>query len=227
MQEILSTDACMTDENVEVSIFDLTQDIMFKKQFALIDELDFRLGQVNDEDDVLESARLKIHCIYYFMFDDKEKEHFTHIKNFIIVSNNKLIKRIKNSTVEGFLDEDTNTIEEVHLNKLFLVLLKEYAPELRYTDYKDDVLSNINQYIYLLNETYFDDFSLFQDNVLYGICIGKSIVDYKKFLSPAEWDRFQYSFYHLFYSIQEFPTDDEILDIEKDIEDKVDLLYVK
>lgn len=227
MQEILSTDACMTDKNVEVSIFDLTQDIMFKKQFALIDELDFRLGQVNDEDDVLESARLKIYYIYYFMFDDKEKEYFTHIKNFIIASNNKLIKRIKNSTVEGFLDEDTNTIEEVHLNKLFLVLLKEYAPELRYTDYKDDVLSNINQYIYLLNETYFDDFSLFQDNVLYGICIGKSVVDYKKFLTPVEWDRFQYSFYHLFYSIQEFPTDNEILDIEKDIEDKVDLLYVK
>lgn len=227
MQEILSTNACMTDENAEVSIFDLTQDIMFKKQFALIDELDFRLGKVDDEDDVLESARLKIYYIYYFMFDDKEKEYFTHIKNFIIASNNKLIKRIKNSTVEGFLDEDVNTIEEVHLNKLFLVLLKEYAPELRYTDYKDDVLSNINQYIYLLNETYFDDFSLFQDNVLYGICIGKSIVDYKKFLSPAEWDRFQYSFYHLFYSIQEFPTDDEILDIEKDIEDKVDLLYVK
>lgn len=113
------------------------------------------------------------------------------------------------------------------LNKLFLVLLKEYAPELRYTDYKDDVLSNMNKYIYLLNATYFDDFSLFQDNVLYGICIGNSVVDYKKFLTPAEWDRFQYSIYHLFYSIQEFPTDDEILDIEKNIESKVDLLYVK
>lgn len=224
MQEILSTDACMTDE---VSIFDLTQDIMFKKQFALIDELDFRLGKLKTTDDVLETIRLKIYYIYYFMLDDKEKEYFTHIKNFIILSNNDLIKRIKNTTVEGFFDEDENTIEEMCLNKLFLVLLKEYAPELRYTDYKDDVLSNMNKYIYLLNATYFDDFSLFQDNVLYGICIGNSVVDYKKFLTPAEWDRFQYSIYHLFYSIQEFPTDDEILDIEKNIESKVDLLYVK
>lgn len=224
MQEILSTDTCMTDE---VSIFDLTQDIMFKKQFALIDELDFRLGKLKTTDDVLETIRLKIYYIYYFMLDDKEKEYFTHIKNFIILSNNDLIKRIKNTTVEGFFDEDENTIEEMCLNKLFLVLLKEYAPELRYTDYKDDVLSNMNKYIYLLNATYFDDFSLFQDNVLYGICIGNSVVDYKKFLTPAEWDRFQYSIYHLFYSIQEFPTDDEILDIEKNIESKVDLLYVK
>lgn len=224
MQEILSTDICMTDE---VSIFDLTQDIMFKKQFALIDELDFRLGKLKTTDDVLETIRLKIYYIYYFMLDDKEKEYFTHIKNFIILSNNDLIKRIKNTTVEGFFDEDENTIEEICLNKLFLVLLKEYAPELRYTDYKDDVLSNMNKYIYLLNATYFDDFSLFQDNVLYGICIGNSVVDYKKFLTPAEWDRFQYSIYHLFYSIQEFPTDDEILDIEKNIESKVDLLYVK
>lgn len=224
MQEILSTDICMTDE---VSIFDLTQDIMFKKQFALIDELDFRLGKLKTTDDVLETIRLKIYYIYYFMLDDKEKEYFTHIKNFIILSNNDLIKRIKNTTVEGFFDEDENTIEEMCLNKLFLVLLKEYAPELRYTDYKDDVLSNMNKYIYLLNATYFDDFSLFQDNVLYGICIGNSVVDYKKFLTPAEWDRFQYSIYHLFYSIQEFPTDDEILDIEKNIESKVDLLYVK
>lgn len=224
MQEILSTDTCMTDE---VSIFDLTQDIMFKKQFALIDELDFRLGKLKTTDDVLETIRLKIYYIYYFMLDDKEKEYFTHIKNFIILSNNDLIKRIKNTTVEGFFDEDENTIEEMCLNKLFLVLLKEYAPELRYTDYKDDVLSNMNKYIYLLNATYFDDFSLFQDNVLYGICIGNSVVDYKKFLTPAEWDRFQYSIYHLFYSIQEYPTDDEILDIEKNIESKVDLLYVK
>lgn len=224
MQEILSTDTCMTDE---VSIFDLTQDIMFKKQFALIDELDFRLGKLKTTDDVLETIRLKIYYIYYFMLDDKEKEYFTHIKNFIILSNNDLIKRIKNTTVEGFFDEDENTIEEMCLNKLFLVLLKEYAPELRYTDYKNDVLSNMNKYIYLLNATYFDDFSLFQDNVLYGICIGNSVVDYKKFLTPAEWDRFQYSIYHLFYSIQEFPTDDEILDIEKNIESKVDLLYVK
>lgn len=224
MQEILSTDICMTDE---VSIFDLTQDIMFKKQFALIDELDFRLGKLKTTDDVLETIRLKIYYIYYFMLDNKEKEYFTHIKNFIILSNNDLIKRIKNTTVEGFFDEDENTIEEMCLNKLFLVLLKEYAPELRYTDYKDDVLSNMNKYIYLLNATYFDDFSLFQDNVLYGICIGNSVVDYKKFLTPAEWDRFQYSIYHLFYSIQEFPTDDEILDIEKNIESKVDLLYVK
>lgn len=224
MQEILSTDTCMTDE---VSIFDLTQDIMFKKQFALIDELDFRLGKLKTTDDVLETIRLKIYYIYYFMLDDKEKEYFIHIKNFIILSNNDLIKRIKNTTVEGFFDEDENTIEEMCLNKLFLVLLKEYAPELRYTDYKDDVLSNMNKYIYLLNATYFDDFSLFQDNVLYGICIGNSVVDYKKFLTPAEWDRFQYSIYHLFYSIQEFPTDDEILDIEKNIESKVDLLYVK
>lgn len=224
MQEILSTDTCMTDE---VSIFDLTQDIMFKKQFALIDELDFRLGKLKTTDDVLETIRLKIYYIYYFMLDDKEKEYFTHIKNFIILSNNDLIKRIKNTTVEGFFDEDENTIEEMCLNKLFLVLLKEYAPELRYTDYKDDVLSNMNKYIYLLNATYFDDFSLFQDNVLYGICIGNSVVDYKKFLTPAEWDRFQYSIYHLFYSIQEFPTDDEILDIEKNIESKIDLLYVK
>lgn len=224
MQEILSTDTCMTDE---VSIFDLTQDIMFKKQFALIDELDFRLGKLKTTDDVLETIRLKIYYIYYFMLDDKEKEYFTHIKNFIILSNNDLIKRIKNTTVEGFFNEDENTIEEMCLNKLFLVLLKEYAPELRYTDYKDDVLSNMNKYIYLLNATYFDDFSLFQDNVLYGICIGNSVVDYKKFLTPAEWDRFQYSIYHLFYSIQEFPTDDEILDIEKNIESKVDLLYVK
>lgn len=224
MQEILSTDTCMTDE---VSIFDLTQDIMFKKQFALIDELDFRLGKMNTADDVIEPARLKIYYIYYFMLDNKEKEYFTHIKNFIILSNNDLIKRIKNTTVEGFFDEDENTIEEMCLNKLFLVLLKEYAPELKYTDYKDDVLSNMNKYIYLLNATYFDDFSLFQDNVLYGICIGNSVVDYKKFLTPAEWDRFQYSIYHLFYSIQEFPTDDEILDIEKNIESKVDLLYVK
>ena len=188
MQEILSTDTCMTDE---VSIFDLTQDIMFKKQFALIDELDFRLGKLKTTDDVLETIRLKIYYIYYFMLDDKEKEYFTHIKNFIILSNNDLIKRIKNTTVEGFFDEDENTIEEMCLNKLFLVLLKEYAPELRYTDYKDDVLSNMNKYIYLLNATYFDDFSLFQDNVLYGICIGNSVVDYKKFLTPAEWDRFQ------------------------------------
>lgn len=224
MQEILSTDTCMTDE---ASIFDLTQDIMFKKQFALIDELDFRLGKLKTTDDVLETIRLKIYYIYYFMLDDKEKEYFTHIKNFIILSNNDLIKRIKNTTVEGFFDEDENAIEEMCLNKLFLVLLKEYAPELRYTDYKDDVLSNMNKYIYLLNATYFDDFSLFQDNVLYGICIGNSVVDYKKFLTPAEWDRFQYSIYHLFYSIQEFPTDDEILDIEKNIESKVDLLYVK
>lgn len=224
MQEILSTDTCMTDE---VSIFDLTQDIMFKKQFALIDELDFRLGKLKTTDDVFETIRLKIYYIYYFMLDDKEKEYFTHIKNFIILSNNDLIKRIKNTTVEGFFDEDENTVEEMCLNKLFLVLLKEYAPELRYTDYKDDVLSNMNKYIYLLNATYFDDFSLFQDNVLYGICIGNSVVDYKKFLTPAEWDRFQYSIYHLFYSIQEFPTDDEILDIEKNIESKVDLLYVK
>lgn len=224
MQEILSTDTCMTDE---VSIFDLTQDIMFKKQFALIDELDFRLGKLKTTDDVLETIRLKIYYIYYFMLDDKEKQYFAHIKNFIILSNNDLIKRIKNTTVEGFFDEDENTIEEMCLNKLFLVLLKEYAPELRYTDYKDDVLSNMNKYIYLLNATYFDDFSLFQDNVLYGICIGNSVVDYKKFLTPAEWDRFQYSIYHLFYSIQEFPTDDEILDIEKNIESKVDLLYVK
>jgi hypothetical protein len=224
MQEILSTDTCMTNE---VSIFDLTQDIMFKKQFVLIDELDFRLGKLKTTDDVLETIRLKIYYIYYFMLDDKEKEYFTHIKNFIILSNNDLIKRIKNTTVEGFFDEDENTIEEMCLNKLFLVLLKEYAPELRYTDYKDDVLSNMNKYIYLLNATYFDDFSLFQDNVLYGICIGNSVVDYKKFLTPAEWDRFQYSIYHLFYSIQEFPTDDEILDIEKNIESKVDLLYVK
>lgn len=224
MQEILSTDTCMTDE---VSIFDLIQDIMFKKQFALIDELDFRLGKLKTTDDVLETIRLKIYYIYYFMLDDKEKEYFIHIKNFIILSNNDLIKRIKNTTVEGFFDEDENTIEEMCLNKLFLVLLKEYAPELRYTDYKDDVLSNMNKYIYLLNATYFDDFSLFQDNVLYGICIGNSVVDYKKFLTPAEWDRFQYSIYHLFYSIQEFPTDDEILDIEKNIESKVDLLYVK
>lgn len=224
MQEILSTDTYMTDE---VSIFDLTQDIMFKKQFALIDELDFRLGKLKTTDDVLETIRLKIYYIYYFMLDDKEKEYFTHIKNFIILSNNDLIKRIKNTTVEGFFDEDENTIEEMYLNKLFLVLLKKYAPELRYTDYKDDVLSNMNKYIYLLNATYFDDFSLFQDNVLYGICIGNSVVDYKKFLTPAEWDRFQYSIYHLFYSIQEFPVDDEILDIEKNIESKVDLLYVK
>lgn len=224
MQEILSTDTCMTDE---VSIFDLAQDIMFKKQFALIDELDFRLGKMNTADDVIEPARLKIYYIYYFMLDNKEKEYFTHIKNFIILSNNDLIKRIKNTTVEGFFDEDENTIEEMCLNKLFLVLLKEYAPELRYTDYKDDVLSNMNKYIYLLNATYFDDFSLFQDNVLYGICIGNSIVDYKKFLTTAEWDRFQYSLYHLFYSIQEFQPDNEILDIEKNIESKVDLLYVK
>lgn len=224
MQEILSTDTCMTNE---VSIFDLTQDIMFKKQFALIDELDFKLGKLKTTDDVLETIRLKIYYIYYFMLDDKEKEYFTHIKNFIILSNNDLIKRIKNTTVEDFFDEDENTIEEMCLNKLFLVLLKEYAPELRYTDYKDDVLSNMNKYIYLLNATYFDDFSLFQDNVLYGICIGNSVVDYKKFLTPAEWDRFQYSIYYLFYNIQEFPTDDEILDIEKNIESKVDLLYVK
>lgn len=224
MQEILSTDTCMTDE---VSIFDLAQDIMFKKQFALIDELDFRLGKINTTDDVIESARLKIYYIYYFMLDNNEKEYFTHIKNFIILSNNDLIKRIKNTTVEGFFDEGENTIEEIYLNKLFLVLLKEYAPELKYTDYKDDVLSNMNKYIYLLNETYFDDFSLFQDNVLYGICIGNSVVDYKKFLTTAEWDRFQYSIYNLFYSIQEYPTDNEILDIENRIESKVDLLYVK
>lgn len=224
MQEILSTDTCMIDE---VSIFDLAQDIMFKKQFALIDDLDFRLGKLKTADDVLESTRLKIYYIYYFMLDNNEKEYFTHIKNFIILSNNDLIKRIKNTTVEGFFDEDENTIEEICLNKLFLVLLKEYAPELRYTDYKDDVLSNMNKYIYLLNATYFDDFSLFQDNVLYGICIGNSVVDYKKFLTAAEWDRFQYSIYHLFYSIQEYPTDNEILDIEKNIESKVDLLYVK
>ena len=83
MQEILSTDTCMTDE---VSIFDLTQDIMFKKQFALIDELDFRLGKLKTTDDVLETIRLKIYYIYYFMLDDKEKEYFTHIKNFIILS---------------------------------------------------------------------------------------------------------------------------------------------
>lgn len=70
MQEILSTDTCMTDE---VSIFDLTQDIMFKKQFALIDELDFRLGKLKTTDDVLETIRLKIYYIYYFMLDDKEK----------------------------------------------------------------------------------------------------------------------------------------------------------
>ena len=224
MQEILSTDTCMTNE---VSIFDLAQDIMFKKQFALIDELDFRLGKINTTDDVIESARLKIYYIYYFMLDNNEKEYFTHIKNFIILSNNDLIKRIKNTTVEGFFDEGENTIEEIYLNKLFLVLLKEYAPELKYTDYKDDVLSNMNKYIYLLNATYFDDFSLFQDNVLYGICIGNSVVDYKKFLTVAEWDRFQYSIYHLFYSIQEYPTDNEILDIENRIESKVDLLYVK
>ena len=143
------------------------------------------------------------------------------------MSNNDLIKRIKNTTVEGFFDEGENTIEEIYLNKLFLVLLKEYAPELKYTDYKDDVLSNMNKYIYLLNETYFDDFSLFQDNVLYGICIGNSVVDYKKFLTAAEWDRFKYSIYNLFYSIQEYPTDNEILDIENRIESKVDLLYVK
>ena len=61
MQEILSTDTCMTDE---ISIFDLTQDIMFKKQFALIDELDFRLGKLNTADDVIEPARLKIYYIY-------------------------------------------------------------------------------------------------------------------------------------------------------------------
>ena len=133
----------------------------------------------------------------------------------------------KNTTVEGFFDEGENTIEEIYLNKLFLVLLKEYAPELKYTDYKDDVLSNMNKYIYLLNATYFDDFSLFQDNVLYGICIGNSVVDYKKFLTAAEWDRFQYSIYYLFYGIKEFPTDNEILDIENRIESKVDLLYVK
>ena len=143
------------------------------------------------------------------------------------MSNNDLIKRIKNTTVEGFFDEGENTIEEIYLNKLFLVLLKEYAPELKYTDYKDDVLSNMNKYIYLLNATYFDDFSLFQDNVLYGICIGNSVVDYKKFLTAAEWDRFQYSIYYLFYGIKEFPTDNEILDIENRIESKVDLLYVK
>lgn len=227
MQEILSTETCMINENEEISIFDLAQDIMFKKQLALIDELDFRLGKINDIDDVLESARLKIYYIYYFMMDDREKDHFIHIKNFIILSNNSLIKRIKNTTVEGFLEGDENTIEEIQLNKLFLFLLKEYAPELKYKDYKDEILSSLNKYIYLLNETYFDDFSLFQDNVLYGICIGNSVVDYKKFLTPVEWDRFQYSFYHLFYSIQEFPTDNEIIDIEKNIEDKVDLLYVK
>ena len=224
MQEILSTDTCMTNE---VSIFDLAQDIMFKKQFALIDDLDFRLGKINTTDDVIESARLKIYYIYYFMLDNNEKEYFTHIKNFIILSNNDLIKRIKNTTVEGFFDEGENTIEEIYLNKLFLVLLKEYAPELKYTDYKDDVLSNMNKYIYLLNATYFDDFSLFQDNVLYGICIGNSVVDYKKFLTAAECDRFQYSIYYLFYGIKEFPTDNEILDIENRIESKVDLLYVK
>ena len=54
-----------------------------------------------------------------------------------------------------------------------------------------------------------------------------SVVDYKKFLTAAEFDRFQYSIYNLFYSIQEYPTDNEILDIENRIESKVDLLYVK
>ena len=231
MQETLSTDICMNDKEEVYSFFDLIQNIMFKKQFALIDELDFRLGKMDlsgdDDGDIPESVRLKIYYVYYFMLDEKEKEYFIHIRNFIIISNNNLIKRVKNTTIEGFFDKDMNEIEEIQLNKLFLVILKEYAPELKYKDYKDEVLSNINQYIYLLNETYFDDFSLFQDNVLYGICIGNSLIDYKKFLTPVEWDRFKYGFYNLFYNIQEFPVDNEVLDIEQDIANKVDFLYVK
>ncbi len=226
MQETLSTETCMTDEK-EFSFYDLAQDLLFRKQLALIDELDFRLSKINMPDDVIESAKLKIYYIYYFMLDEREREYFIHIRNFIISYNNDIVKQIRNSSLEGFFDAEINSVEEVHLNKLFLLVLKKYAPELKYPDYTEEVLSNLKQYIYLLNSTFFDDFSLFQDNVLYGLCIGNSLIDYKKFLSPVEWDRFELALYNLFYGIPEFPPSCNDLDTEKDIEDKVDLLFVK
>lgn len=211
MQEISLTKPCINEEeNQDINLFNLLQDILFKKQLNLIDYLDTLLaGMDPSQEEITAPIKLKIYYIYYFLLDDKEKEYFKHIKFFLIESNRTYITNLYSSDLDSLLDSDSFETEEVLLNKLFLYIFKAYDDKLPIN--KDAVQltqKDKNNCLLLLNETFCEGYSQFQDDFLCAFCVGNSIFNYKEILSPYDYDKLLYCLNDLFYGIKEFPSPD-------------------
>lgn len=230
MQEISLTKPCIKEEGLDISLFDLLQDIIFKKQLNLIDYLDTLLaGMDPSQEEITAPIKLKIYYIYYFLLDDKEKEYFRHIKFFLIEANRTYITNLYSSDLESLLDLDFFGTEEVLLNKLFLYIFKTYDDKL---PIDKDIIKltqkDKNNYLLLLNETFCEGYSQFQDDFLCAFCVGNSIFNYKEILSPYDYDKLLYCLNDLFYRIKEFPSEDnEFISEEQKFMEQAEDLFLK